>query len=144
MIKPIITNKETLAIPSKKIYSYELAAEIIKDLIDTAEHHSKKSPGCVGLAANQIGYLQRIVIIKFGANWLPMINPEMIPEPNGKTCLANEGCLSRPSVNVKIRRAKRIAVMFWDESEDLIKQKFRNFDARVIAHEVDHLDGIFI
>ena len=133
-----------LAIPSKTIHSHELALEIIADLIDTAEHHSKKQSGCAGLAANQIGYLQRVIIVKFGAGWLPMINPEITLDPIGKTHLANEGCLSRPGVKVKIRRAKKIVVDFTNVEEVKAKKKVRNFDARVIQHEIDHLDGKFI
>jgi len=144
MIKEIVTDKKLLAIPSKQIHGIDLTNEIIQDLLDTAEYHQNKPPGCVGLAANQIGYLNRVIVIKFGAKWLPMINPSIEFIPNCKSVLAHEGCLSRLGVNRKIRRDKKIIVRYWDQNEDLIEQKFKNFDARVIQHEVNHLDGFFI
>ncbi len=144
MIKQIITNKEQLAIPSLKIHDDDLIREIIQDLKDTAMHHAKSRNGCAGLAANQIGYLHRIVLVNHSGNWVVMINPSIEKVEGCKSSLAGEGCLSRPGVHRKIRRDKKIIIRFWDENEDLIEEEVKNFTARVIQHEVDHLNGKFI
>lgn len=144
MIKRIVTNKEQLAIPSKEINEPELTKEIIQDLKDTALYHTKSKNGCVGLAANQIGYLHRIILVNHSSEWIVMINPSIEKIEGCKSSLAGEGCLSRLGVHRKIRRDKKIIVRYWDENEDLIEEEAKNFTARVIQHEVDHLNGIFI
>lgn len=144
MIKQIITNKEQLAIPSRVIHDPVLMKEIIQDLKDTAMHYAKSKTGCAGLAANQIGYLHRIVLVSHGGKWVVMINPSIEKVEGCKSSLAGEGCLSRPGVHRKIRRDKKIIIRFWDEDENLIEEEVKNFTARVIAHECDHLDGKFI
>jgi len=143
MIKPIVTNKTTLAIPSVEVQAITPhVLEIIQDLRDTANHHAKSKVGCAGLAANQISHLYRIVLV-WNKEWIVMINPRWKVR-DGKTGLSHEGCLSRPGVNVKIRRHKRITVWYEDETGAIHQQKIANWPARVVQHEVDHLDGIFI
>ena len=143
MIKDIVTNKITLAIPSEPVQAITPhVLDIIQDLRDTADYHAKTKIGCAGLAANQIGYLYRIVLV-WNEKWIVMINPEVKPR-DGKTGLSHEGCLSRPGVDVKVRRHKRITVYYEDQASTSHQQKIANWPARVVQHEVDHLDGIFI
>lgn len=143
MIKPIITDKTILAIPSKPVETIdEEVLAIIQDLQDTAAYHAKTKIGCAGLAANQISHLYRIVLI-WNKEWIVMINP-VWKVRDGKTGLSHEGCLSRPGVNAKIKRHKRITVWYEDETGEKHMQKIANWPARVVQHEVDHLDGIFI
>jgi len=144
MIKRIVTNKEQLAIPSKEIHDQDLIAEIVRDLKDTAQYYAGTKAGCVGLAANQLGYLHRIILIQHSGIWIAMINPAIERVAGCKSKLEGEGCLSRPGVHRKIRRDKKIIIRYWDEDEDLIQEEVKNFTARVIAHECDHLDGKFI
>ena len=143
MIKPIVTNKVTLAIPSLPVQS--ITPEIltaIEDLHDTANYHAPSKIGCAGMAANQIEHLHRIVLI-WNKSWIVMINPQVKPR-DGKTGLSHEGCLSRPGVWTKIRRHKRIEVFYEDQTGNSHHLKLAGFLARVVQHEVDHLDGIFI
>ena len=143
MIKPIITDKTILAIPSKPVETIdEEVLAIIQDLQDTAAYHAKTKIGCAGLAANQISHLYRIVLI-WNKEWIVMINP-VWKVRDGKTGLSHEGCLSRPGVKAKIKRHKRITVWYEDETGEKHMQKISNWPARVVQHEVDHLDGIFI
>ena len=65
MIRPIVTDKEQLAIPSQKISDPEEISRILADMIDTANHYRTKPVGCVGLAANQIGELHQIIIVHY-------------------------------------------------------------------------------
>lgn len=148
MIKSIVTNKERLAIPSQPIKPLndrheEMCEGIITDMQHTALHHQSKEWGCVGLAANQIGWLYRIILVWHGAEWITMINPEVDPLP-GKSKYMHESCLSRPGVRKKLQRAKKIKLRYLDENFETIERKFTGFTARVVQHEVDHLNGIYI
>lgn len=144
MIKRIVTNKQQLAIPSKDIYKEELIKEITSDLLDTAKHHAKTKIGCCGLAANQIGYLHRIIVVNHGGEWIVMVNPVIDKVEGCKSSLAGEGCLSRPGVHRKIRRDKIILVTFIDGDGEGVQETVKGFTARIIQHEVDHLNGKFI
>jgi len=143
MIRPIITEKKQLAIQSEAIYSWAKTKIIIEDLIDTAKHYQTKPIGCVGLAANQIGCLSRIIVVWHEGRWLPMINPVVDPIP-GKLSNQHEGCLSRPTVRTKVKRHKKIRVTYMNQEEETYQKKYTGFIARVIQHEVDHLNGIYI
>jgi peptide deformylase len=147
MIRYIITNTELLSIPSKAIDEdtpRSIIQEVITDLVDTAEHHRTHGKvGCAGLAANQIGFKVRIVTIWHGNTWLTMINPTW-QQQDDKQGSSHEGCLSRPGVNPKVKRYKRIKC-YWETLDGADRWgKFSHFPARVIQHEVDHLDGIYI
>lgn len=145
MIKPIITDKKILAEPSAPVYvdGHPGLPGIVKDLLDTAEYHRVSGRvGCIGLAANQIGYLVRVVVVWRGA-WVVMFNPKIKPRTERKA-KAEEGCLSRPGVRRKIERYKRIAVTYLDGEGLTQTDRLNGIDARVVQHEVDHLDGVFI
>jgi peptide deformylase len=155
MIREIITNTEQLAIASDEILEdtpEQIIDSIITDLIDTAEHYRETKIGCAGLAANQIGYNWRIIVIWVKGlqvdgwkvtGWRVMINPTW-EKRDDKQGQQHEGCLSRPGVNPKVKRYKRIKCYWQDQDGSDAWAKFAHFSARVIQHEVDHLDGIFI
>ncbi len=88
--------------------------------------------------------IYRIIVVTLDGIWVPMINPEIYIVDNSKFSLAGEGCLSRPGVHRKMRRAKRIIVRFTGEDDDQKEHMLRNRMAAAVAHEVDHLDGKFI
>jgi peptide deformylase len=96
----------------------------------------------IGLAANQIGVSKRILVIDVGRA-LAMINPTIWEYKNW--VMGEEGCLSIPDENYEIKRATWIKVKFTNvlgqEHEVVIDDPII---ARVIQHEVDHLDGILI
>jgi peptide deformylase len=145
-VREIVTDVELLKLPSEPITDPSIIWEVINDLIDTAEHHRTTKIGCLGLAANQIGYLSRVIVVWQNNGWMIMVNPSWHPR-DGKQGLSHEGCLSRPSVSVKVKRHKRIEAS-WEDPTDVLPDrrsaKFVHLDARVIQHECDHLDGIFI
>lgn len=144
MIKPIITDKKLLAIPSEPVQVITpKVLEIITDLHNTANYHQTTKIGCAGLAANQIGYLYRIVLIWNGKGWITMINPTWDARDN-KQANSHEGCLSRPGINVKVKRYKRIKVWYEDKDGTAHMQRVTHLTARIVQHEVDHLNGVFI
>lgn len=95
----------------------------------------------IGLAANQVGVLKRICIIKTkDERILGMINPEIVE----KEALAygKEGCLSFPGIGIDVERNQRVKVNWLNESGEKMEEIFEEMDAICIQHEIDHLDGI--
>jgi len=96
----------------------------------------------IGLAAPQIGVDKRIIIVDTGKGLLKLINPRIL-EMEGESSLS-EGCLSLPEVFVPVDRATAIKVEGLNEDKKLIKLAIKGFLARVVQHEVDHLNGMLI
>ena len=100
----------------------------------------------VGLAANQAGYAKRIIIITDSIqDWLPMINPKII-ERSDDMVMGTESCLSYPGRSKNIERHKSIEVAYrtinpTSGETEVFEETFRGWLARIIQHEIDHLDG---
>jgi peptide deformylase len=118
--------------------------QLIEDLTETLY----ASPGCVGIAAPQVGALVRIVIVDASRNprfpsqhgQLILINPVVI-EQEGEV-MGREGCLSLPDFTANVKRAQSIKVEAKDPNGEQLTIEAEGFEARVILHETDHLDGI--
>lgn len=99
----------------------------------------------VGLAATQLGIMHRVLVYRPGphAPLVALVNPE-VEWTSEEDELAEEGCLSLPGIIVDVERAVHVRVRARDElGEDLLVEA-SGLDARVIQHEVDHLDGVLI
>ena len=99
----------------------------------------------IGLAAPQVGVLQRMIIVdrSFGTevdNTLTLINPQIISTEG--SCIIEEGCLSVPKLYEDLERAETIFVRYLDIDGKERELEADGFLARIILHEVDHLDGI--
>ncbi len=123
----------------KKSREVEIIDDRTRELLNDMEETMYEADG-VGLAAPQVGILRRIVVVDDGSGIKKMINPEIL-EKDG-TVPGIEGCLSVPNRNGYVDRPREIKVKYLDENarEHIIKAK--NLLARIICHEVDHLDGI--
>jgi peptide deformylase len=119
--------------------------KLIDDMIDTmAEYHG------VGLAAPQVHESLRLFVAALDGGDgeaerepepIAIINPEITPI--GSDTLEDwEGCLSIPDIRGRVLRAKEIKVRAYDRRGDRIELHAHDFQARVIQHETDHLDGI--
>ena len=99
----------------------------------------------VGLAAPQVGISKRILIaaptMKHGEEFV-ITNPEIIESAGRESGL--EGCLSLPNISGEIARAKKIRFRFQDRYGNPKEMEVKDFFARIIQHEVDHLDGILL
>ena len=123
-----------------------LRAGLIQDMLDTM-----KAENGAGLAAPQIGESVRVVI--FGINKNPrypdvepvpttvLINPVITPL-NNEIVSGWEGCLSVPGFRGVVPRYKHIRYQGLDEHGNIIDREVSDFHARVVQHEVDHLDGV--
>jgi peptide deformylase len=118
---------------------------VVRDLEDTRA----ASRGCVGIAAPQVGVLQRVAIVdtsqhkKHGAassGHLILINP-VITKTEGEK-VGREGCLSIPDFTANVRRAVCVDVEYSRPNGARETLTARDFEAVVIQHEIDHLNGV--
>ena len=100
----------------------------------------------VGLAANQIGILKKIVAVhiqdqekKIGKTYT-LFNP-IIKSYSKKKIVMEEGCLSFPKQFVEIERPTSIKIQYVDESNKIIEAEKDGYEARILQHEIDHLSG---
>lgn len=109
---------------------------LLNDMVETMNHAEG-----VGLAAPQIGILRRIVVIDIGEGPIKMVNPEFI-EISMEEEIDVEGCLSVPGKAGTVTRPKKVKVKYLDENNEEKTLVGEDFLARVICHEIDHLNGV--
>ena len=99
----------------------------------------------IGLAATQVGVLHRVLVyrVQSHAPVAALVNPE-IEWHSSEEEISEEGCLSLPSVLVDVERPVHVRVRAQDERGDPIVIEASGLEARVIQHEIDHLDGVLI
>ena len=97
----------------------------------------------IGLAANQVGVLKRVILINTNGFVQEIINPQII-KGSGKFKISLEGCLSFPDKHVKLKRESMVTVIGYDKYWVPVKKKCRALLANVVQHEIDHLNGINI
>ena len=105
----------------------------------------------VGIAAPQVYISKRIIIVASRPNprypdapemdAVVMVNPEIL-ELSPNTCLGEEGCLSVPNERGEVERAYSIRVRYQSLYGEVIETAFEGFPARIVQHEVDHLNGV--
>ncbi|MBR1872674.1 MAG: peptide deformylase [Bacteroidales bacterium] len=118
---------------------------LVQDLKDTLAH----ADGC-GLAAPQIGVSKKVVIVDGTEltetyDYLKdfrrtLINPEVLSFSE-KQCEYNEGCLSVPGIYADVRRPASVTVRYLDEDLKEVTETFDKFAARMVQHELSHLEG---
>jgi len=111
---------------------------VARDLLETLAAHKD---GCVGMAANMIGVLKRIIAFEDDGKYALMFNPEIIRW--AAPYEAEEGCLSLSGVR-KTRRYKTIKVQYQNEKFQTRFKTYTGWTAQIIQHEVDHCNGILI
>ena len=117
----------------------EEAERVARDLIDTMRSFGH----CVGIAAPQIGETVRVAVVDCTGHpkvpdphgLLVLVNPVIVEAEGAK--VGREGCLSIPELTANVRRATRIVV-----TAEEVRVEARDFEARVLQHELDHLDGL--
>ena len=99
----------------------------------------------VGLAAPQLGVSQRVLVYRVGqdAPLIALVNPEIEWRSDEEEPF-EEGCLSLPGITVDVDRAVHVRVRARDEQGDARVVEASGLEARVIQHELDHLDGLLI
>ena len=137
----------------------ELATDRIREMIDDMRDTMRAAPG-VGLAAPQIGESIRLVVIEDPAELHARLSPEelrireraavpfhvlvnpVVVERTEELVHAFEGCLSFSGFNMIVPRVRRVRVEALDEHGQKVVRVATGWYARIVQHEVDHLDGI--
>lgn len=137
MVKEIM--KDLLFLGRKAEAATKEDRAIAEDLLDTLRAHRDH---CVGMAANMIGEQKAIIAIVEGNRLTAMLNPEVVKK-SPKTYKTVEGCLSIPGER-EVERHDWIEVKYRDMDWHKEKRKFTGFEAEIIQHELNHLEGKLI
>jgi peptide deformylase len=99
----------------------------------------------VGLAATQLGVLRRLLVFQAGPDGEPtaLINP-VVEWLSNEGSIAEEGCLSLPRVTMDVERPLHARISGRDAEGEAIEIEASGLEARVLQHEIDHLDGVLI
>ena len=136
MVKNIMHDPMFLSQPSQPATKADLA--VMTDLVDTLVYHRKE---CVGMAANMIGVLKRIIVFDDAGMIKTMMNPVIVAKSG--VYEAEEGCLSLAGTR-KTMRYEKITVQFDNAFGQKQTQQFSGWTAQIIQHEIDHCNGILI
>lgn len=137
MIKKIVHDPGFLGQVSQVASEKDRA--IIQDLVDTFLAHQDN---CIGMAANMIGHLKRMIVLSIGPIPYVMINPVITKK--AVPYEATEGCLALLGEERPVKRYDIITVEFLDRNFKKQKQEFKGLIAQIIQHEIDHCNGILI
>ena len=128
----------SLVMPNGKGSSRGKAFAMIRPIMDTLAAHRHS---CVGMAANMIGEVKRIIAFDNEGAYLAMLNPEIVSRAGAYE--TEEGCLSlagtRPTT-----RYRTIKVSYQDLAMKPRVKTFTGFTAQIIQHEIDHCNGVLI
>lgn len=142
---------DILTYPDERLRQVSVPVEkfdaVLQTHIDDLEATRRAGPGAVGIAAPQVGWFERVVIVDVSGRkktrshgYLILVNPE-ITEWDG-FALGREGCLSVPDYTGNVVRAEHIHLRALDRTGNEISFDMEGYEARAIQHEMDHLDGL--
>ena len=139
MIKEIVKHTDHILREEMPAFDFKNpimdSVQLYTDLAETMRENDG-----MGLAANQIGVRTRAFVLR-GEDILGIFNPRVV-DTSTEMVLLEEGCLSYPSLLVKIKRPKTIKVRYTTPDGETTTKTFTGITARVFLHELDHLDGI--
>ena len=145
---------DIITYPDPRLKQVADKVTVFDDKLTTFVHELEETmlagPGGVGIAATQVGVMQRIVIVDV-SNYprlknakhhgrLILINPEIIDWQGMKK--GREGCMSVPDFTGNVIRAENIVLNAIDQNAELQQYEMEGFEARAVQHEIDHLDGL--
>lgn len=143
---------EVLTYPDTQLKQESVPVEVfdtaLQNFITDLEETRLAGPGAVGIAAPQVGWFQRIVIVDVSKMKRPvpnhghliLVNPE-ITSWDGYA-VGREGCLSVPDYTGNVIRAERIHLIAFNPVGERHEYAMEGFEARAVQHEMDHLDGL--
>lgn len=139
-----------LSLAAAEVAKSELNSEWLSQLAK-AMHDTMTERNGVGIAAPQVYVSKRVIIVASRPNprypdapemdAVVMVNPEIL-EKSEATVLGEEGCLSVPDERGQVARAETIKVRYFTLQGEQVETVYTGFPARIVQHEVDHLDGI--
>ena len=137
MVKDIVRDEKILSVKSEPATRADM--QTVRDLLDTVQANSER---CVGMAANMIGVHRTILVALIGEEYIAMINPRIV-DKSKETYETEEGCLSLSGVR-PVTRFRTIAVEYLDKKFKRRRGIFRDYEAEIIQHEMDHFEGKII
>ncbi len=137
MIKEIVHDPMFLAMKSEPAAPDDV--QTAADLLDTLTANRET---CVGMAANMIGVLRRIIVFDNDGEYMTMYNPEIIR--HDKPYETTEGCLSLIGEPRPVKRFGSIKVRWQNERFETRIKTFTGRSAQIIQHEIDHCCGVLI
>lgn len=114
----------------------------LKSLVTAMARAMYDAPG-VGLAATQVGVLKRVLVYDVDEGLVALCNPRIV-ESSVETEPSEEGCLSLPGIEVPIQRHASLVCEARDIEGEPVRIEAEGLLARVLQHEIDHLDGVLI
>ncbi len=150
MIRKIVQSGDPILRAKSKVVSGvdKKVKDLIRDLKDTLT--TQRDPEGIGLAAPQIGKNLQVFICNYKKFNRVVINPKIInitpmskaeKEKKSKREIL-EGCLSLPYYYGPLRRASKVEVEYLNENGEKVTEEFKDFEAQIILHEIDHLNGV--
>lgn len=151
IILPVAQRGEIiLTLTAATVAKSELNSDWLNQLAE-AMHTTMMQRNGVGIAAPQVYVSKRVIIVASRSNLrypdapemdaVVMVNPEIL-EKSDVTVLGEEGCLSVPDERGQVARAETIKVRYLTLQGQKIEMIYTGFPARIVQHEVDHLDGV--
>lgn len=148
-IRDIVLYSEGKAVLRKKSKPVKSINRRVRGLVQNLKDTLNGHPEGIGLAAPQIGAHSRVVVVRLGGGAdsesepgppLPLINPEVVEARDEERGF--DGCLSFPGLYGETVRPHYLRVTGLDEVGQPFDRVFEGFDAVVVHHEIDHLDGV--
>lgn len=138
-VLPLVIHPDPiLRLPTEPVTEFnDGLRSLLESMFETMDHDRG-----VGLAAPQIGILRKIIVVSYKRRRLALINPEIKSQAGIEW--GEEGCLSIPHLRLMVPRSKRVEVVGQTPSGKHIVLKEHGFVARILQHEIDHLNGILI
>ncbi len=138
MLQVLKNNEEALRTVAVEVAPWEDVSQLVSDMKETMI----KSKG-IGLAANQVGVLKRVIVMATKNYTGAIINP-VITNHTDTVKTSSEGCLSVPNKQAKVKRHYKITVEGFDENWNPLTLHLKQLSAYCAQHEIDHLNGITI
>lgn len=137
MVKSVVqVGEDVLRKRSEEVKNFDKnLAALLNDLKETVRAESG-----AGLAAPQIGVLQRVVVVDVNEGYYELVNPVLISSKGEQT--GPEGCLSVRGKQGTVTRANKVKIEYRDRNGRKHKLTADGFFARAVQHEMDHLDGV--
>jgi peptide deformylase len=140
-VRPIVLYPDPVLLRPTR--SVEVVDDDVRTLVEDMRDTMYAAPG-IGLAANQVGVDLRVCVVDLGAgsdggDLRVFVNPEVLDDEGSE--VGEEGCLSFPDVLLDVPRAQRVTVAALDLDGNPFEVTADGLMARVILHEIEHLDG---
>src|SRR5262245_41576590 len=129
-----------LKMPARPVEDFD---DELVSLVERMKRLMEDAQG-IGLAANQVGVLQRLFVFQPNADdVVAVVNPQIV-ERGSETDVADEGCLSIQGVLVPVERPTTVTLEGQDEHGEPVRYELEEIYARAAQHETDHLDGVLM